>query len=179
MKKAIALVLLGGTMVAACAPLSRLPAATATQTAPCPAPPATFTQGDLVGEWVAEYFGGTGIDRLSIRDDGLYRQVFTDSTRNIETDWQEWSLQYDLAGYALLHLKGMHRCDDVESICTDPGGGLPAEVWAVNQCTYEPFRMSDEVILVVTAAPALPNGIELWHMRMGGTPYYYTFHIEQ
>jgi hypothetical protein len=175
----VAVATLSGAMVLACAVLSGQISGETTQGPACSPLPEGFRQDDLVGRWVAEYHGGLDVDRLIIREDGLYRQVFSGSVLSFESDWLQWWLEYDPDGYGLLHLSGMRRCDGIESTCDDPGGGLPPGILAVNQCRQEYMFYSDEVILLVTGAADLPRGIELQHARMAGAGYYYTFRLDE
>ena len=49
-------------------------------------PPATFEESDLVGVWEAEY---AGLDRLTIREDGTFKQVYREGDYVYETPWNE------------------------------------------------------------------------------------------
>jgi hypothetical protein len=141
--------------------------------------PSDFTEGDLVGTWIAEYRGGLGIDLLIIDQGGLYKQIYSSEIINFESDWLKWSLEYDPEGYAILHLTGMRRCDDFEFICNDPGGGLPDGEIAINQCKGGYLTYSDEVILFVTGVPKFSRGIELQHARLAGSEWSYGFRLEE
>jgi hypothetical protein len=132
-----------------------------------------------VGSWRAEYFGGLATDRLQIRSDGTYRQAYRSEAFQFTSDWHEWSLEVSPAGYAFLHLRGMRRCDDLDSICNRIEGGLPAGEQVVNQCTGQWMTYSDEVILLVTGSLGAPHGVELQHMRLAGSDWYYTFGLEE
>lgn len=71
-------------------------------------PLATLQDSDLVGVWEVRYFGG-GVDRLTIRADGTFKQVYRDAIRKDyvwETPWNEWWLEHFSDGRARLHLRG-------------------------------------------------------------------------
>jgi hypothetical protein len=145
----------------------------------CPPLPDSFTSSDLVGTWKAEYFGGLATDLLIIREDGTYKQIYQSDPLGFESDWQPWWLDRDSEGYALLHLEGMRRCDDLETICNNPGGGLPSGELAINICKDEYIAYSGEVVLFVFASPLRPRGLELFHARLAGSDWTYSFALEQ
>jgi hypothetical protein len=63
---------------------------------------------DLVGVWEVRYFGG-GVDRLTIRADGTFKQVYRGTIRKDyvwETPWNEWWLECFSDGRVRLHLRG-------------------------------------------------------------------------
>src|SRR5258706_14898634 len=58
----------------------------------CPLLPKDFSESDLVGTWIGEYFGS--IDKLVIRADGTYKQIYSSAPPiNFESDWQKWYLE--------------------------------------------------------------------------------------
>ena len=146
----------------------------------CATLPDDFSESDLVGTWTAEYSGGDSIDKLQIRSDGTYKQLFSSTGElNFESDWQEWNLEYNQNGYALLHLKGMRRCDGILAQCNDPGGGLPEEDVVVNICEDTPMNYNDEVILFVIGSSSAPRGFRLIHARAAGSEWNYGFQLEE
>ena len=94
--------------------------------------PAGFNETDLIGTWLGKYFGAT--DELIIRADGTYKQIYSEGTLKFESDWQKWRLEYAADDTVRLHLSGMRRCDDTDSVCNAPGGGLDGAM-AINPCT--------------------------------------------
>ncbi len=146
----------------------------------CEPLPKSFAEVDLIGTWIAEYSGGDSIDKLQIRSDGTYKQLFSSTGElNFESDWQEWTIEYDQNGYALMHLKGMRRCDGTLSQCNNPGGGLPEGDLVVNICDGTAMYYADEVILFVTGSPSTPRGIRLIHARAAGSEWNYSFQLEK
>jgi hypothetical protein len=145
----------------------------------CTPLPKGFKDSDLVGTWIAKYFGGDAIDKLTIKADGTYKQIYSYGSTNFENDWQKWWIKYDSDGYIRLHLAGMRRCDDVESICNTLGGGLPAGEVAINPCKPEYIDYSNEIILFVTGYPVdVPRGIVLWQARLAGSDWDYVFRLQ-
>lgn len=142
--------------------------------------PKSFSEADLAGIWIAEYSGGDSIDKLQIRSDGTYKQLFSSKGElNFESDWQKWSLEYIQNGYALLHLKGMRRCDGTLAQCNNPGGGLPEGDVVVNICDGMPMHYTDEVILFVIGSSSTPRGIRIMHARAAGSEWNYSFQLEE
>jgi len=75
--------------------------------APYPAPPATFGDTDLVGIWEAQY--GRSVDRLIVKADGTFRQVYRDGYKRgyvYETPWNRWWVERFPDGRIRLHLQG-------------------------------------------------------------------------
>ena len=71
-------------------------------------PSATFQDSDLVGVWEVHYMEW-GSDKLILKTDGTFKQVYQDSTVEgyvYETPWNEWSVEYFPDGRARLHLEG-------------------------------------------------------------------------
>ena len=144
----------------------------------CPPLPKNFTESDLVGTWTGDFDGN--IDKLIIRADGTYKQIYSSDFLNFESDWQKWHTEYDTDGYLRLHLAGMRRCDGVDSECNDPGGGLPNDSSVVNPCTPEWITLDDEVILFVTGSTKdVPKGIKLRQARLAGSDWTYWFSLEK
>lgn len=73
--------------------------------APYSNPPATFQDSDLVGIWEAHYWGG-GVDRLIIRADGTFKQIYRKSDCEYKTPWNKWWVERLPDGRARVHLEG-------------------------------------------------------------------------
>jgi hypothetical protein len=76
--------------------------------APYSNPSETFKDNDLVGMWEGHY-GDWGFDRLNIRPDGTFKQVYQDNTAKgymYETPWNKWWVERFSDGRARLHLQG-------------------------------------------------------------------------
>ncbi len=75
--------------------------------APYSNPPRSFQDSDLVGTWETHY--GRSLDRLIIREDGTFRQLYQSGYAEdyaYETPWNEWSLDRFSNGTVRLHLQG-------------------------------------------------------------------------
>jgi hypothetical protein len=178
------MILLIGVITAGCLSVQNLIAGEEkTQIAPCPPLPESFTADDLVGTWVAEYFGGEATDKLVIRADETYKQIYSSEWLNFKSEWKNWSLERRPDGLVLLHLDGMRRCDDIESICNHSEGGLPDNEMAINQCNEGNegyISYSGEGILFVTGYPQdVPRGIVLRHPRLAGSEWTYSFRLNE
>lgn len=71
-------------------------------------PPVTFRDSDLVGTWETHYMEW-GIDRLILKGDGTFRQLYQDHTVEnyvYETPWNEWWVERFPDGRARIHLQG-------------------------------------------------------------------------
>jgi len=144
----------------------------------CPSLPEDFQETDLIGTWIAEYFENS--DKLVINADGTYKQMYSSLSLSFESEWQNWRIEYHPQGYALLHLSGMRRCDDISSICNASGGGLPPGEAAINPCTSEPITYTDEVILFITGYSVdVPRGIVLRHAKLAGSDWTYGFKLDE
>lgn len=144
----------------------------------CPRIPNGFVEEDLVGTWVASY-GLSDSDALIISEDHTYKQIYKDPSIDLyyESGWQPWWLESRPSGYARLHLQGMRRAGEIESIFNRPGGGVdPTSFTLTDVCEGGFAVMPQEVILVVTGASFdTPRGIILRHMRLLGSDWYWTF----
>ncbi len=159
---------------------------TSTPTEKCPSLPPTFSKNNLIGVWVVSYRGGDDTDMLILRADNTYKQIYDAPLSNLryESGWQEWWIEYRESGYLRLHLKGMHLCDDLESICRREGGGLnPTEYTSIDYCENQVVEMQDEVVLVVTGIPgseisSFPRGITLRQLRIAGSDWTWSFRFQ-
>ena len=144
----------------------------------CPALPQGFKESDLLGTWVGSYFEYH--DKLIIQGDGTYKQIFSSPYLNFESGWQKWHVDSDAQGHVLLHLTGMRRCEDLESICNNPGGGLPSGVLAMNPCESGYVSYIGEVILFVTGSTGnVPRGIVLRQARLAGSDWNWSYQLQK
>ena len=75
--------------------------------APYSPPPSDFKEEKLVGSWETRY--GRRTDKLVLRDDGTFKQIYRDPTQGdyaYETPWNEWWLERFADGRIRLHLHG-------------------------------------------------------------------------
>jgi len=71
-------------------------------------PPATLRESDLVGTWEVVY-GSQRTDRLILRADGMFKQIYQDQTRGdyaYKTPWNEWWMERFPDGRVRVHLEG-------------------------------------------------------------------------
>jgi hypothetical protein len=73
--------------------------------APYSDPLATFEDSDLAGTWEAHY-GDGAVDRLIIRADGTFKQIYRDRTYAYETPWSKWWVERFPDGKVQVHLEG-------------------------------------------------------------------------
>lgn len=140
--------------------------------------PENFKETDLVGTWEGRYFGY--VDKLIIRADGTYKQIFSSDSLNFESDWQEWSFEYQSDGLGRLILAGMRRCDGTDSICDNPGGGLPPSEVAINPCKTEYISYTGEVILFVTGSNNnVPKEIVLRQAKLAGSDWSWGYQFSE
>jgi len=133
----------------------------------CPPLPETFQISDLNGMWRAEY--GAATDTLILREDRTYKQVYVRHSDgySFESSWNRWWLERRPSGGLYLHLEGMRRCDQIDELCYQEGGG--GGDWLYwDFCEDRRVEMNGEVVLMVTGVPQdhepAPRGIWLWHM---------------
>jgi hypothetical protein len=153
-----------------------------TPTPACTQLPEGFSESDLVGTWVGDYFGN--IDTLIIRADHKYKQIYKSYTPghlNFESGWQNWWLDEKTNGFARLHLEGLRRCDGIESTCNFPGGGLPSGETPINPCDGEYTEFpGHEIILYVTGAKGdVPRGFLLRQARLAGSDWTFNYSIQK
>ncbi len=174
-------VILAAGYLAACAVSQKVPEKT--ETPACLLPPDSFSESDLIGTWVAEYNGGTARDTLIIRKDGTYKQSFMvtlAASLDFESDWKRWWIERRPSGYIRVHLQGMRKCDDIESICGQPSGGVSSMESAIDDCEGQTVIMPDEVVLIVAGYPVpVPRGIVLRQTRLAGSEWSYAFKLQK
>lgn len=176
----VVLIIIAVGLLTACAVSQPQPVET--EVPACQPLPESFQENDLIGTWIAEYFGGTATDTLIIKEDGTYKQIFTtnDGTRGFESAWKKWSLEKRPSGYIRLHMEGMYKCDNLESICARPSGGMDPADWAIDPCDGEFITMPDQVVLIVTGYPvSVQKGIVLRQPRVGGSEWDYAFKLQE
>jgi hypothetical protein len=158
------------------------PSVEATKTYACPALPPTFKEADLIGTWVASY-SLNDQDILTLREDGTYKQIYNDpdASQHYESDWQEWWIEYRESGFIRLHLKGMRRAGEIESIFNREGGGIDPELlWAIDYCEDEVVEMPKEIVLIVTGSKDdVPRGIILRQTRLAGSEWTWSFRLKE
>lgn len=159
------------------------PQGQATPSIRCPPLPAGFKESDLIGTWVAKY-GGGDIDTLIIREDGTYKQIYSDalSGYHFESDWKKWWTEHRSSGFLRLHMQGMHRYDDIGSLRDRETGGV-GDLPAIDYCEGKGVEMRDEIVLIATGvsernAPFVPRGIWLRHLRLTGREFTYSFELQ-
>jgi len=70
-------------------------------------PPATFREIDLVGTWEGHYGYPWGTDRLILREDGTFKQIYGDEEGYVyETPWNKWWAERFPDGRVRVHLEG-------------------------------------------------------------------------
>ena len=70
-------------------------------------PPVTFRETDLVGTWEGHYGYPWGTDRLILREDGTFKQIYRDEEGYVyETPWNKWWVERFPDGRVRVHLEG-------------------------------------------------------------------------
>lgn len=137
----------------------------------CEQIPDEFQVSNLIGSWVATYGSSSRVDKLVMKADGTYMQIFSDSSTgySYQSPWNQWSLEHRSSGGIYLHLEGMLYCDLVD-VCRKPEdelGNFPF----FEICEERYISPQGELILVVVGDEALPglpaseHGIALMHLR--------------
>lgn len=96
-------------------------------------PPATLQELDLVGTWKADYGSRLGVDKLILREDGTFKQIYENRRENytFETPWNKWWLERFPDGRIWVHLKGARYYL----------GGIPvAEIYEKEGWGHDPFH---------------------------------------
>jgi hypothetical protein len=120
----------------------------------------------LAGAWEAQY--GRSIDRLTLKADGTFKQVYTSGYQEdyvYETDWNSWDVQRLGDGRVRVHLQGARFY---------PDGILVAEegVWGdgtahfYDPISVRPVDMEGRLILNVRLDPA--GELIFYHMWSTG-----------
>jgi hypothetical protein len=147
----------------------------------CPPLPPNFKEEDLIGTWTTSY-SLTDKDTLVIKDDGTYKQIYDDpdASQYYESDWQEWWIEYRESGYIRLHLDGMRRAGEIDSIFNRTNGGIDPELFtAIDYCENDVIEMPDEIVLIVTGTTDnVLRGIILRQTRLAGSEWTWSFQLE-
>lgn len=96
-------------------------------------PPATLQELDMVGTWKADYGSRRGVDKLILRADGTFKQIYENRRENytFETPWNKWWLERFPDGRVRVHLKGARYYL----------GGIPvAEIYEDEGWGHDPFH---------------------------------------
>jgi len=154
----------------------------ATKSSACPGLPPAFKETDLFGTWVASY-SLNDRDILTLKDDGTYKQIYDDpdASQHYESGWLDWWVEHRESGYIRLHLKGMRRAGEIESIFNRNGGGIDPELFtAIDYCENEVVEMPNEIVLIVTGSyEDVPRGIILRQTRLAGSEWTWSFSMQE
>jgi len=132
--------------------------------APYSPPPEVIVPSDLVGTWEAHY--GRSVDRLILRADGTFQQVYIDhydEEYTYETDWNAWSIQRLRDGEVRLHLRGARFYQD--GIHAAEEGSLGGAASFYDPILGQPVDMRDKLVLHVRTYQG--GEIVLYHMWPG------------
>jgi len=134
-------------------------------------PPATLQESDLVGTWKADYGSYSGIDKLILKADGTFKQIYENRREHyvFETPWNKWRLERFADGRVRVYLEGARYY---------PGGAPGAEIDAGEPWTFcDPFVKEEKdwakwdvsmVGKLVLNVRLLPSGeLVLYHMWPG------------
>jgi len=148
----------------------------------CPGLPEGFSTDDLIGIWVVSY-SLNDTDTIIINADGTYKQIYNDPDANFryESDLAEWTIEYRENNLARIHLKGMKRAGELESIFNRDGGGVDPELFtSIDYCENEIVNMTNEIVLIVSGASyETPRGIILRQTRLSGSEWTWSFELSQ
>lgn len=120
--------------------------------APFLSPPVDLQQNDLVGIWNTSY-GDRDSDRLVLRSDGTFRQIYRDPKGKgytYATPWNRWRLEQFPDGRVHLHLEGARYYSAGIEIAELDGLEFPVP-WTVG--TPSPFLFYDPVARDSVAMP--------------------------
>lgn len=123
-------------------------------------PPESFRETDLIGIWEAHY-AGWGVDRLILRADGRFKQIFSTKDYIFETPWNEWWIQRFPDGKIWVHLQGARyypegiRIAELEGMHSDCPQELsrcpvrPKPRPFFDPIDRQPLKMTNELVLNV------------------------------
>jgi hypothetical protein len=152
-------------------------------------PPSSLRDSDLVGTWEVSYGGSE--DRLCLRADGTFKQIYVDGYKNgyrYETPWERWWLERLPGGAVRLHLltaryyrRGIWRAEldgwwpDLPTLESD-GWRPTAEPSTMS--LWDPF--TDELVgipekLVLEVRQLQSGELVLFHLLDGGDDAYSLF----
>jgi hypothetical protein len=148
----------------------------------CPALPPTFKEADLIGTWVPSY-SLNDKDTLIIEENGTYKQIYNDpdAGQRYEGNWQEWWIEYRESDYLRLHLKGMRRAGEIDSIFNREGGGIDPDLFTtIDYCENDVVEMPDGIVLIVTGVKDnTPRDIVLRQTRLAGSEWTWSFQLQE
>jgi len=152
--------------------------------APYSNPTETFKDSNLVGTWEAHY-GEWGFDRLILKADGTFKQMYQDNTVKgyvYETPWNKWWVERFTDGRARVHLQGARyylygikqaELDGMEPPCSsdhpDCHGGLePPPKSFYDPIAEELVKMVKELVLNVRSDSEKVILMHMWIDNDGG-----------
>ncbi|HUW10343.1 MAG TPA: hypothetical protein VM537_11495 [Anaerolineae bacterium] len=118
--------------------------------APYQEPPGTFQDEDLVGMWQAHY--GRSVDRLVIKGDGTFEQVYIDHYTAgyvFESGWNEWWVERVADGRTLVHLQGARYYPDGIRIAEEERLHDPFPARFYDPVTDEAVHVAGKLVLNV------------------------------
>ena len=134
-------------------------------------PSINLQKSDLAGTWIANYGDYRGVDKLTLKEDGQFRQIYENPKEGyiFQTPWDMWHLKRFADGRVRIYLKGARYY---------AGGSKGGDLLAVNDWTFcDPFVKSDDnwsqwsvnmrgrLVLNVRLLPS--NELVLYHMWPG------------
>jgi len=142
-------------------------------------PPATFRETDLVGTWEGHYGYPWGTDRLIIREDGTFKQIYRDEEGYVyETPWNKWWVERFPDGRVQVHLEGaryyvggieMAEQDGLHPISSSPPWPYSFYDWFVEAGEKWSVEMVGKLVLNVRRAPSgelvLAHMSDSWEYR--------------
>jgi hypothetical protein len=153
-------------------------------------PPAAFQESDLVGTWEADYGYHRGDDRLILRADGTFKQIYKNLADDYvyETPWNEWSVEHFSDGRVRLHLKGARyylagiRTAEEEGVIPTSLALVGGEPWPFTD-PFDPehrYRSVHMVRKLILNVRRLPSGelvlAHMWHSSSWGFGSSQVFH---
>lgn len=152
--------------------------------APYSTPPSTFQESDLVGTWETHY--GRSVDRLILRKDRTFKQIYRDGYRKddiYETPWSRWWVERFPDGRIRVHLQRARyyvngiRVAELDGMGDPCPEELPDCGWGHRpQSFYDPFadesvEMVGELVLNIRRRSSGELILyHLWTTSEGGFP---------
>jgi hypothetical protein len=137
----------------------------------CGSLPETFQESNLIGIWQVARKIGVSSERIILREDGTYKQVYEKPNGSrYESPWNAWWIEHRPSGGIYVHLEGMRYCNSTDEECARPEGG-GGEWLFYDFCEDRVLRMREEVILAVardephSLLGTASRGIILMHMK--------------
>ena len=152
--------------------------------APYSNPVETFEESDLVGTWEVHYMEW-GFDKLILRADGTFKQVYQDNTVKgyvYETPWNKWWVERFPDGRARLRLQGARyyldgirqaELEGMEPPCSldlpDCWGGSQPRPWSFYDPISKEFvKMVKELVLNIRSDSGKIILMHMWFDSDGG-----------